>query len=68
MGQATVSSEQQAQDKLTYPEMFKRRLTTDAGFDYKNRGFPHSKHSEEEREALFEELWQMVRRSFPTHL
>jgi hypothetical protein len=60
MGQATISVEQQAEDKLTYPEMFERRLTTDAGFDYKNRGFAHSTHSEEEREALFEELWQMV--------
>jgi cation diffusion facilitator CzcD-associated flavoprotein CzcO len=60
MGQGTISTEEQAKDKQTYPEMFKHRLTTDAGFHYKNRGFPHSKHSEKEREALFEELWELV--------
>jgi hypothetical protein len=60
MSQGTISSEQQVKDKLTYPEMFKHRLTTDAGFHYKNRGFAYSTHSEVEREALFEELWAMV--------
>jgi cation diffusion facilitator CzcD-associated flavoprotein CzcO len=60
MQQAAVSWEQQAKDKLSYTEMFKERLTTDGGFGYSNRGFPHSNHNEEEREALFEELWQLV--------
>jgi cation diffusion facilitator CzcD-associated flavoprotein CzcO len=65
MRQGTITSEQQAKDKLTYPEMFKRRLTTDAGFDYKNRGIPHTTHTAEEREALFEELWRIVCRRVP---
>jgi cation diffusion facilitator CzcD-associated flavoprotein CzcO len=60
MRQDAISSAQQVEDKLTYSDMFKQRLTTDGGFVWTSLGFPHKDHSTEEREALFEDQWRRV--------
>jgi cation diffusion facilitator CzcD-associated flavoprotein CzcO len=59
MQQRLVDTYQQAREKSQLAAAFKHRLTTDAGFAYTNRGFPHTHHTAEEREALFEELWNL---------
>jgi cation diffusion facilitator CzcD-associated flavoprotein CzcO len=60
MRQAKLSPEEQEVDKAKYPEIFKERLTHYAGFLYSSRPFTTYSHTPEEREAFFEELWQMV--------
>lgn len=61
MQQALVEPDQQEKDRLTMAETLRKRLTTDAGFHYTNRGFAMTTHSAEEREKLFEETWNLVR-------
>jgi cation diffusion facilitator CzcD-associated flavoprotein CzcO len=60
MRQSSLTAEQQEVDKEKYPEMFKERLTHYAGFMYSSRPFTTYSHTPEEREAFFEQLWQMV--------
>jgi hypothetical protein len=60
MRQAKLTPEQQELDKAKYPEMFKERLAHYAGFMYSSQPFTTYSHTPEEREAFFEELWQMV--------
>jgi hypothetical protein len=61
MRQALIDPDQREKDRLTMAEVLRKRLTTDAGFHYSNRGFAMTTHSPEEREKLFEETWNAVR-------
>jgi len=65
MRQALVNPEQQEKDRLTMGEALRSRLNTDGGFAYTNRGIPMTAHTAEEREALFEETWNLVSNRIP---
>ena len=58
MRQHDVTVEEQAKTRDQYPEFFKHRLTTFAGFPYDFVDKNTTEVSAEEREALYEELWQ----------
>lgn len=60
MRQGLLDPTQQEKDRLIMAETLRKRLTTDAGFHYSNRGFAMTTHSPEEREKLFEETWNAV--------
>lgn len=60
MRQKKVSKEEDEEMKGRLAEMFKERLTHDAGFLYSSQKFKMSEHTEEEREEFFEKLWEMV--------
>ena len=59
MRQAKIDPAWEEQDKLKYDEYFKHRLTTDAGFAYTTiKTGRLTDLSEDDREKLFEKLWQ----------
>lgn len=61
MRQAKLSEEEQIRDRSTLADAFKFRQTTDAGFMYSARkGINMVEQSAEDREKLFQELWDMV--------
>lgn len=60
MNNVVLTPEQQAKDKLRYPEVFNDRWKTQGGFSYQPRQEKMLDATTEEREALFEELWKMV--------
>lgn len=60
MRQEKLTVEEQEKDKIAYPDVFKERLTHYAGFMYSSQSFKTFDHTPEEREAFFEELWNMV--------
>ena len=57
MRQKKLTAEEQNQDKHRYPELYKRRLTTFAGFEYDFAEKNTFDDTPEEREAFFEKLW-----------
>lgn len=63
MNQATITPEQAELDKANLPQVFRDRLTHHAGFLYSSRQIKTFDHTPEERQALFEELWEMVKLS-----
>jgi cation diffusion facilitator CzcD-associated flavoprotein CzcO len=61
MRQKKISKEEEEEMKPRLAEVFKERLTHQAGFLYSEREeLKMSDHSDEEREKFFEELWEMV--------
>lgn len=60
MRQTKVTDEQHAEDKRNYPSYFKARQTTDGGYLYATREALMLEQSPEDREKLFQELWDMV--------
>ena len=58
MRQKKLTKEEQNSKKDNYPEIFKRRLTTFAGFQYDFLKKDTFDDSPEKREMVFEELWQ----------
>ena len=65
MRQAKITPEQAELDKAKLPELMKERLTHYAGFLYSARHVKTFDHTPEEREALFQELWEMAGLSNP---
>lgn len=61
MEQKALTLEEQAAHKIKYPEWFEHRWNTFGGFLYEPRNSASSDHPPEERQALYEELWSMVR-------
>jgi cation diffusion facilitator CzcD-associated flavoprotein CzcO len=60
MRQVQLTPEEQAKDKLKYPELFNERWNNYNGFLYQYRPLKMFDHTPEERQALFDELWNMV--------
>lgn len=60
MRQRQLGLEEQKLDKLTFPEAYKKRLETYGGLMYGPLSIDHTAHSAEQREMLFEKLWQEV--------
>ena len=58
MQQGDMSVEEQVSSKRDYPEFFKNRMTTFAGFAYDFVEKNTFDDTPEEREAFFEDLWQ----------
>ncbi len=58
MQQQALSPEGQAREKLSYRERYARRPETGAGFDYTGREDTALEHSQEERDAVYDGLWQ----------
>jgi cation diffusion facilitator CzcD-associated flavoprotein CzcO len=58
MRQAQISKEEQEAAKHGYPQFFKDRLTTFAGFPYDFSTKNTFDDNEEEREAFYEKLWE----------
>ncbi|KAM0721163.1 hypothetical protein Q7P37_003450 [Cladosporium fusiforme] len=58
MRQRKLTKEEQDEDKPNYPEMYKHRMTTFAGFGYDFAEKNTFDDSPEEREQFFEGLWQ----------
>ncbi|OCK74929.1 FAD/NAD(P)-binding domain-containing protein [Lepidopterella palustris CBS 459.81] len=59
MVQRPLTVEEQEQDKANYPEIFKERLTHDAGFLHSSRrNLLTFSHTPEQRDAFYEELWR----------
>ena len=58
MRQEKVTLKEQQENKANYPEIFKYRMTTFAGFGYDFEKRNTFDDSPEEREAFFESLWQ----------
>ncbi|EXJ71856.1 uncharacterized protein A1O5_04357 [Cladophialophora psammophila CBS 110553] len=59
MNNVVLTPDQQAEDKLRYPEIFDNRWKTQGGFSYQPRKEKMLDATPEERDALFEELWKM---------
>ncbi|KAL2834387.1 hypothetical protein BDW59DRAFT_156319 [Aspergillus cavernicola] len=59
MKQRYLTPEEQAVDKQGYEEIFHARLSTFGGFRYQVRPEKMLEATPEERQALFEELWEM---------
>lgn len=57
MGQRKLSREEQDEAKKKYPELYRYRLTTFAGFPFDFVKTNTMEHSEEEREAFYQDLW-----------
>lgn len=60
MKQVFITPEQQAEDKLKYPELFNQRWDNYNGFLYQYRPEMMFDFTEEERNKMFDELWAMV--------
>jgi hypothetical protein len=60
MRQSKITPEQTELDKAKLPELMEERLTHNAGFLYSARKIKTFDHTPEEREALFQELWDMA--------
>lgn len=60
MRQVKLTPEGQMKDKRNYPAIFKERWNNFNGFLYQYRPMKMSDHTPEQRDDLFEELWQMV--------
>ena len=58
MQQRRLTREEQDTEKADYPQRFRRRTETNAGFDYVERGESALSVSDEERRETFERLWQ----------
>ncbi|OQU98743.1 hypothetical protein CLAIMM_04481 [Cladophialophora immunda] len=58
MGQENLTIEQQNERKSRYAEIFKHRMTTFAGFEFDWMQKNTSDVSAEEREKVYEQLWQ----------
>jgi len=58
MRQRKLTVEEQTEAKKTYPELYRYRLTTAAGFPFDASKTKTFDHSPEEREAFYEERWQ----------
>ncbi|KAF2236768.1 FAD/NAD(P)-binding domain-containing protein [Viridothelium virens] len=58
MRQAKLTREEQQERKKDYPEIYRHRMTTFAGFQFDFIKRKTLDDSAEEREALFEKLWQ----------
>ena len=58
MRQKKLSHEEQNKNKEEYPEVYKHRLTTFAGFGYDFADKNTFDDTPEEREAFFEKLWE----------
>lgn len=58
MRQRKISAQEQNDDKKNYPEFFKHRMTTFAGFPYDFADKNTFDDSPEEREKFFEGLWE----------
>jgi len=61
MRQVSLTPEQQAKDKLNYPDVFNQRWVNYAGFLYQFRPELMFDHTPEERQEMFNMLWNMVR-------
>ena len=58
MRQRKLTTEEQKNAKAEYPELFKHRMTTFAGFTYDFSKKNTFEDTPEDREAFFEHLWQ----------
>jgi len=58
MRQRKLSKEEQDKAKADYPELYKHRMTTFAGFSYDFAEKNTFDDTEEEREKFFEGLWE----------
>lgn len=58
MGQERLTAEQQEEKKKNYPEIFRQRMNTFAGFEFDWIRKNTFDVSPEEREKVYEELWQ----------
>lgn len=61
MRQKFLTAEQNAKDKEDFPALYNERLNNFNGFLYQFRPMKMYDHTPEERQALFEELWGLVR-------
>jgi cation diffusion facilitator CzcD-associated flavoprotein CzcO len=58
MRQRNLTKQEQDEAKHTYPDIYRKRLTTFAGFSYDYVEKDTFDDNEEEREKFFEELWE----------
>lgn len=64
MQQHRLTREEQDEEKVNYPERFRRRTETNSGFDYLESGGSALAVSDEERRETYERLWQVGGFSF----
>lgn len=60
MKQKFLTAEQQARDKEDYDAIFRARLSTHGGFCFQPRPGKMLEATPEERNIMFEKLWEMV--------
>jgi len=60
MRQVAITAEEQAKDKVSYPDVFNQRWVNYAGFLYQFRPELMFDHTPEERQEMFNMLWNMV--------
>jgi cation diffusion facilitator CzcD-associated flavoprotein CzcO len=58
MRQRRLTREEQDEAKVHYPERFELREQTNTGFDYRSTGDSTLAVSDDEREAVYERLWE----------
>ena len=66
MRQVHLTKEEQEKHKLDYPAVFDERWNNYNGFLYQFRPTKMHEHTPEQRQALYNELWAMVRNPFTT--
>lgn len=66
MRQVHLTKEEQEKHKLDYPAVFDERWNNYNGFLYQFRPTKMHEHTPEQRQALYNELWAMVRDPFQT--
>ena len=64
MNQQYMTKEQQDEDKKHYPELFEQRWQNYNGFLYQYRPEMMFDYTPEERQQLFDKLWEMVSKRF----
>jgi cation diffusion facilitator CzcD-associated flavoprotein CzcO len=60
MKPVVLTPEQQARDKVSFPELYRKRQTTFGGFGYQFQEKRMLDATPEERQAMFEKLWDLV--------